>query len=61
MTNNQLVPYYPVSVSLDTIFCNMVWQCKPNLPLMDYNRIQSMVREEFKNLSETQQRYNELK
>lgn len=61
MTGEDLMPYYPVSVSLDTIFCNMTWQCKPNLPLMDYDRIQRLVRAEFKNLSDTQRRYNELK
>ncbi len=61
MLRSDLIPYYPVSVSLDTIFCNMTWQCKPRLPLMDYDNVQKTVRAEFKNLSETQRRYNEIK
>lgn len=61
MSSKHLIPYYPIRVELDTIFCNMTWQCKPNLPLMDYDKIQKHVRDEFDNLSETQRRYNELK
>lgn len=61
MSSKELFAYYPIKVEMDTLFCNMKWQCKPKLPLINYSLVQASVKSVIEHLTDTQQRYNLLK
>lgn len=61
MEDQQLLPYYPEYVEPDMMFCNMTWQCKPKLPLLNYELIQKRVVQLFPKLSDAQKKMNSVK
>ena len=61
MEEDRMLPYYPEAVVPNTMFCNMTWQCKPQLPRLNYELVQRRVSEQLPKLSETQQKMNAVR